>query len=257
MKTSFISLGSGCEIASRLNDSGLRKESLIFDWLWNFDLGLEAVTQIIEDDFEQFTKKENHIIQFHYKWNSNAVINKTYPTLAHIHTNPAEVSNDYETLIKRSLRFQERLLSDSFLHFFYYRAFDEYNPNIYKNGYTIDIAIEKLTQETESFTNMLTKKYPNIQFDLTAILLVSNFTYQSSKAKLERMIQSSYNHIYYRYAIDYSAHKWNVLNTLKSQSSWFKILLNLDHISKLKYYNLLLKNFTRLMIKSTLTNFKW
>ncbi|AFY37750.1 hypothetical protein Lepto7376_1401 [[Leptolyngbya] sp. PCC 7376] len=176
----YISLGAACDAAQNLNFLGLRHCSYPFDWLWNLDLGLTAVTQIIEQDFEKITFQDCYIELPHYRFPDPMVVYKAYPTIAHLHTNPLEDSDAHQTLCRRIERFQKELNSDTIKHFIYYRNF---NNDLFDQHATLEDTLKKLLNEGEIFIEMLQKKYPEAAKRASLLLVLQTRPLDQNQAQ--------------------------------------------------------------------------
>jgi hypothetical protein len=125
MKPTIIPLGGGCNGAIILHDYGLRTQSYPFDWLWNLDVGLPYVADMICSDFEHVKKRDDYVYQPHYQWpGQDTLVFKSYPKIAHLHTNPLECAKDLETYNRRIEKFRALMNTSRPVIFIYYRQYD-------------------------------------------------------------------------------------------------------------------------------------
>ena len=168
----LISLGSGCMSAQILDEIGLRKQSLPFDWLWNLDGGLELVANIINDDFIDYGNREKLVRGWHYRWNNQVLIHSSYPEIAHIHSDPLANNEDFLTLLRRVKRFKELLNGKDKIVFIYFRSFSETNHNKVNEEYNLNVCFERLLKESNEFVELIKIKYPSLSFKLLSICLI-------------------------------------------------------------------------------------
>lgn len=173
----IISLGSGCLIATELRIFYLRRYSLPFDWLWNFEDGLEAVTGIIDNDFKEITGDDSCVYSSgHYMWpDKKMLVFAKYPNVALIHSNPLELERDRSALKRRVIRFKELLAGQLPITFIYFRDYLYYRNQVNSQAYDkIAMAAEtwkKLTEESEAFVEMMARKFPANNFVLLSLFL--------------------------------------------------------------------------------------
>jgi hypothetical protein len=173
----IISLGGGCLIATELRAFYLRQCSLPFDWLWNFDDGLGAVTGIINNDFAEIVSEDGYTYSSqHYMWpDKEMLVFAKYPNVALIHSNPLKSEHDQDALIRRVARFKELLSSQLPITFIYFRDYIYYREQVNNQAYNkIEVAAEtwkKLTEESEAFIEMIARKFPINNFVLLSLFL--------------------------------------------------------------------------------------
>lgn len=170
MKKQVISLGGGCDIAMNLERLGFKKESLFFDWLWNLNSGLEAVNNIIKNDFYGVIKPDSYEKRLHYRFHSQeVVVYKHYPLIAHLHSNPLNNEYDHDTLVRRINRTKELFsVPDRHLVFIYYLNYEEFKRCM--NEPSLDYAISKIIREGNEFVEIFTGKYPYKKFRLVLVV---------------------------------------------------------------------------------------
>ena len=170
MKHIFISLGSACDAALMMQFLGIRYKSYPFDWLWNFEGGLTAVTEIIKSDFSEITAKNSYLENQHYRFSELVTVYKAYPTIVHLHSDPLQNEEDHNTLLHRIERFKGALEDASFKHFIYYRSLEE---DII-NGKSKDLndSFHRLIDEGIFFLEMIKKKYPQLSGKIHLLLVL-------------------------------------------------------------------------------------
>ncbi|WP_319568408.1 DUF1796 family putative cysteine peptidase [Cohaesibacter marisflavi] len=169
MSKSIISLGSGCDVATVLKNLGIRKDKYPFDWIWNFDEGLKAVTSIIESDFRLIQSRDSYIYTSHHTWpDKQTLVYKAYPGIAHIHSNPYESPADLTDFNRRIERFRSLLkCSDTQTTFVFYQP---YTPEREPSDQALANVIQGLRDEATSFINVIQQKYPDKPFKLVCLL---------------------------------------------------------------------------------------
>ena len=216
MEEIFVSLGSGCAVSQRLNEAGLRKQSYPFDWLWNLEGGLEVVNDIIGNDFFQFIYRSNLVTENHYRWNKKVIINRFYPNIAHIHSDPQNNEKDYQSLLRRVKKIRDLLNGKSNIQFIYFRSIEEFDPSTKHKEYSLTYCFERLLQESTEFIKIIKNKYPSLQFKLLSICMISN---QQEIVYTENEIK--------RYK--------NIPVNMIAYNSWMKIFLKKNYIGLLNY----------------------
>ncbi|MCM2372211.1 DUF1796 family putative cysteine peptidase [Aporhodopirellula aestuarii] len=164
-----ISLGGGCDIAMILGHYHLRHTSLPFDWLWNLHDGLDAVTSIIERDFEGIRGREAYTQSKHFRWpNQQSVVFKEHPHIAHVHNNPLEDQHALETLDRRIDRLAGILAEPQReIAFVYYRRFDE-GPEALDDS-AVEAGMVRLVNESRRFMEMVNRKFTRSKFRLLSV----------------------------------------------------------------------------------------
>lgn len=156
MKHHYISLGAACDVGMVMDELALRKTSLPFDWLWNLDSGLEAVTHMIATDFALVSDRQSYEIQDHYRLTSPSVVYRSYPSIIHMHSNPMDFDDAHLALQRRMQRFRDVLASGDTLHFVYYK---NYNEELLKStGVSILDTFSRMMREGGDFLSLITSK---------------------------------------------------------------------------------------------------
>jgi hypothetical protein len=168
LKHEFISLGAACDVAMMLDYLGIRKKSLPFDWLWNLYSGLDFVSDNICNNFKNILSINCYVESKHYRFKDPSVVYKKYPLVAHIHTNPLIDLAEHEKLKRRIRRFNNELSSNSFIHFVFYRIYEE----DIRSGKSVDLngTIFSLIDEGKRFVDKLKKQFPDIRFNLLLVV---------------------------------------------------------------------------------------
>jgi Putative papain-like cysteine peptidase (DUF1796) len=105
---------------------GLRNRSHVFDWLWNLDGGLLTVQKLLGNDFHRFTEAEEFISTIHPRLpDVPSIVNRHYPEVIFMHSNPRGNPQDLTTLRRRVARFRQLLRKRRRVLFLYYRQWDE------------------------------------------------------------------------------------------------------------------------------------
>ena len=182
MKTTFISLGGGCDVAWALERLSIREASYPFDWLWNLDTGLFSVNQIIDNNFTQLKKADTYQYSTHYRFGNNTkIIYKDFPSIVHLHSNPLVNEHDHKALERRISRFEEALLEpNTSINFIYYRNYDE--AVIKDPSLTLTTQFHRLLNEGIAFRKLMSNRFPKKRFRL---LLVFQTTKEYQKEALE------------------------------------------------------------------------
>lgn len=158
MKHHYISLGSACDTAMILDALGLRNQSLPFDWLWNLDTGLSAITKIIQNDFQDINNPDCYIKTSHYRFNEDVTAYRDFPTIVHLHTDPLSSKGEHNTLAKRIVRLEELLKSDEHINFVYYRSHEE--DKIKNKHVSATDSFNRMQNEIHDFQEILFNKFP-------------------------------------------------------------------------------------------------
>jgi hypothetical protein len=167
IKENIISLGSSCDGANILKYLNYQTKNRFFDFLWNEKKGLQAICEIIENDFLHFDKIENYEMQKNtiIAWEgteiSNKQINKYYEDVLFYHNKKKINNDDIESFKRKIERTQNIINSNEYKYFIYYRHFN-LNDNI-----------NILVEETNNFCNLYRKKY-NKEFLLISCIMVEN-----------------------------------------------------------------------------------
>jgi len=170
MRHYYISLGSACDAAISLKYIGVRKESLPFDWLWNFDTGLRSVVTIIENDFKQIIDKDSYQLANHYRFSKPVVVYKSFPGIVHLHSDPMTINGEHEKMLRRIKRFINILNNKSKKHFVYYKCYEE---DLIKNcNQSIKDTLDELICEGEKFVTMLLEKYAHVKNQFYLLLII-------------------------------------------------------------------------------------
>lgn len=257
MKKVFISLGSGCEIALVLNQLGLRKQSMPFDWLWNFDGGLRFVTNILSDSFVQFSDRNNLLYQNHYRWNKPMLILRPYPTLAHIHSNPLSNESEFKTLLRRVDRFKTILEQNDEIIFFYYRSTEEYNLKNPGKYYDIASCLSLQLEESCAFINFLKNQHPMLNFRLISICQLPYIHYKPSVSLLNDF--ENYHHEHLTTNITFLGSETNnlksVLPNIHASYSWFHVFYQNRFITISLFIKVLFQTALKLILKASKNSF--
>jgi len=181
-----VSLGGGCDIASTLNYCRIRKQSGVFDWLWNLNLGLENVYSIIQDNFIEFLDEQNYYYDKNARFGDKLVLmHKKYPQLVFLHQNPLERKKDAEALSRRAKRFLNILNSRGKVLFVYYRLMD--------NDENKENFQELLVSESLNFASKLNNLYPKLKFDLLSLYMDETLDNKRFKdIKIKSTLSKSY-----------------------------------------------------------------
>jgi len=180
--TTFISLGSACDVAFFLDEMKLRSRSFPFDWLWNHYSGLEFVSKSLKNKFQNLMIPENYQISTHYRFPYPVVTYKTDSKVAHLHSNPLVNIEDHLILVKRYNRLIKELFSNSFKNFIYYRKFPE--DTLIGLTYHLEESFERIIAESEIFIDALLKEFPDIKSRFHLLLIVQVEPKQIKSAKL-------------------------------------------------------------------------
>lgn len=167
----IVSLGSGCDIKIFLINTHYKHyPTEFFDYLWNLDIGLDYVKDIIKNDFEGLTEEADFTLTTHKKFQKNLItkltekdlslqseelgtqhhVPKKYPELNFMHY--PEINELVKSFNKKIKRFRKILKSRN-VHFVYYRQFDEPVQSEYVNNsdYNLDSKIEFWIKESVDF----------------------------------------------------------------------------------------------------------
>lgn len=230
MEVVYVSLGSGCTISQSLREIGLRKQSLPFDWLWNLDSGLDVVNTIIKDNFVQFKDRKNLVLGSHYRWDKKVIINSVYPNIAHVHSDPLHIDEDYGTLLKRINRFKKVLESNGNVQFIYYRLTTEFNLNIQLEEYDVKVCLNKIIKESYEFIDIIKSKYPSLQFKLLSICLIPRNIVAKEKFEIQNFTRQ--NSEYLDLKIGYAEEEQKVYRKLLNNIVANYSLLNIFYKNK-------------------------
>lgn len=147
----FVSLGVDCGTANILKHLGLRTCSLPFDWVVTY----EGIANIINNDFIDYLPSEDNNNN-----NNSMLLNKKSGILFLHNTFP----NDIEVLNKRIDRFKNLLETCNEKIIFVRKSHGSHHHKEYNNVMNdIDDAIQ--------LDLLLTKKYPNLQYEIHVILI--------------------------------------------------------------------------------------
>jgi hypothetical protein len=106
------SLGNFCQSSQILKETGLKKESYPFDWIFSSPAN---IINILEDDFTQFLNKELYEKMYSIKFGKYKTIDykkcghKIYHNKMFFHHNPKNNDNDYNYFIRCVDRFRKLL----------------------------------------------------------------------------------------------------------------------------------------------------
>lgn len=166
-----VSVGSGCDVKLFLiNKHYKHYPTEFFDYLWNLDIGLDYVKDIIKNDFEGLTEEADFILTTHKKFQKNLITNlaeneislqseelgiqhfvaKKYPELNFMHY--PEIDELVKGFNKKIRRFRKIIKSRN-VHFVYYRQFDEPVQSEYvtNSDYNLDSKINFWIKESTNF----------------------------------------------------------------------------------------------------------
>ena len=203
----ILSLGSSCDGANILKYFNYQTKNRFFDFLWNEKRGLDAVCQIIKNDFLYFDKEENYEVQKNtiIAWEgsklNNKQVNKFYEDVLFYHNKNKINNSDIESFNRKIERTKNILNSSEYKYFIYYRHFN-LNDNI-------DI----LLNETHNFFDMYKNKYNN-QFLLISCIMVENTINTNILQKIVNNLNNNQNiNCVYDYVYktnDYDPQKINI-----------------------------------------------
>lgn len=194
-KLNIISLGAGCAVRTELIRKYFPEQPvLFFDYLGNFH-GLDACTQIIQNNFQDFQKIDDLFFYPHPKWNTdrelkpislcvnppgttqNVLVSRRFTDIIFYH-----YKHDILTLqsFKRKIERFQKILQDNKRQtiFLYYRQYDEPLDGNYaeNDDYSINEKLSRLESESKRFRDAMEEKYPLLQFKLIA-LITEPFTF--------------------------------------------------------------------------------
>jgi hypothetical protein len=181
---------------------GLRKESHPFDWLWNLDSGFVAINNILNEGFESLIEKDSYKIIQHYRLESPQVVYREYPAIIHMHSNPMENIADHLTLVKRINRFKEVFTHGDFLHFVYYKS---YNEELRKDkDATIEKTLQSMVSGANEFCQIINKKnfQPQGNFHLLLILQTDPEQTKESLLEIKKIQKKCTSNIFIGYTIN-------------------------------------------------------
>jgi hypothetical protein len=166
-----VSLGGGCDIKLFLINTHYKYfPTEYFDYLWNLDMGLGYVKDIIKNDFEGLTKETDFTLITHKKFQKNLItklkeneislqseelgikhyVAHKYPELNFMHY--PTIGGLVKSFNKKIKRFRKFLKSRN-VCFVYYRQFDEPVQSEYINNsdYNLDSKIDFWIKESVDF----------------------------------------------------------------------------------------------------------
>jgi hypothetical protein len=220
---------------------GLRKQSFPFDWLWNQDLGLSAINEIIKNDYKPILGLKSYVLAKHYKMENSVIVYRNYPSIMHLHSNPLEKKDDHETLLRRIERFKNILNSKRKACFIYYKSHNE--EYLKDKLITIEDTVNKMILQGNEFISMIANK----DAQLLLILQIDN-KYEPQAKKLIRYLKFDKKQIKIRYTIANDNN--NKKLTSKWRIQWYKnIILNTD-MSFFLQIMIIIRVFTLLLSKS-------
>lgn len=182
-KNAIISLGGGCLIATELKVFYLRKYSLPFDWLWNFEDGLFSVIKIIESDFKDMINSDYVYSRNHFMFpDAEVTVFKKYPNISLIHAKPLDFDVDKQALIRRADRFKAILNSNNPITFIYYREYTKWFP-LDKSVEAAEQRFQEYIIESKEFVEMIRKKFNRNNFVLLSLFRVPDSYLEDIKKK--------------------------------------------------------------------------
>jgi hypothetical protein len=170
VKHQYISLGSACDPVLMFEMLGMKEVSMPFDWLWNLDLGLKAVCEIIENDFAQISDRDGYAVGSHYRLDREVLVYKAFPTIIHMHSDPLANEADHASLLRRMERFRESLRSGDHLHFVYYKHFNE--EHLRGSALTIEDTVRRMFEESERFIDLVSRRRALGRRNLSLLLVL-------------------------------------------------------------------------------------
>ena len=168
MKHIYISLGSACDTAMILDEFCIRKKSYPFDWLWNLDYGLEAINRMLTEDFFTVLTPNAYSNAEHYRFDKKQIVYERYPSIVHMHSDPLKDISAHEQLVRRIRRFEKRLHENCFIHFLYYKNYNE--EKLKHSNISINDTVDTMLKDANNFTDLISKKYACNNFHLLLIL---------------------------------------------------------------------------------------
>ncbi len=189
-----VTLGSGCDLKLFfINKYFNYYPTEFFDYLWNFDKGLEYVEEIISNDFHGFENIDDFIFTTHKKFDPDLISDLSpnkislqdknlgvkhyvpirYPELNFMHYE--DINYLIDSFNKKIARFR-KILKRKNIFFIYYRQFDEPILSQYINelDYEVDKKINFWIRESKNFIKFV--KTENIDAKmLTLFALPYNF----------------------------------------------------------------------------------
>lgn len=219
----LIALGGASDGANALKAFGAREESLPFDWLWNLDAGLGAVSEMVAQDFAQILPADSYVTAFHDKFGHPMVVYRAFPTIAHVHSNPLRHPQEHDKLVRRIHRLRESLMAADVIDFVYYRCFEEDRRRDPQVG--LDDSMDRLLTESEVFMNVVLSKYPARTADSIRLLSVlqANPEYEESATRLVRRMASAKSNIQMGYTVTRNDDDRDLIQVFARQ--WRQLLL--------------------------------
>ena len=167
----IVSLGSGCDIKLFLINKYYKYyPTEFFDYLWNLDIGLGYVKDIIKNDFKGLTEESDFTLTIHKKFQKNLItklneneislqseelgiqhfVANKYPELNFMHY--PKIDELVESFNKKIKRFR-KILKNRNVYFVYYRQYDEPVQSEYVNNsdYNLDSKINFWIRESSDF----------------------------------------------------------------------------------------------------------
>jgi len=216
IKENIVSLGSSCDGANILKYFNYQTKNKFFDFLWNEKRGLQAICEIIENDFLHFDKIENYDIQKNtiIAWEgsnlSNKQINKYYEDVLFYHNKTKINNNDIQSFKRKIERTKNIMNSNEYKYFIYYRHF-----NIGDN-------IDTLVNETNNFCNLYKTKYNNKFLLISCIMVQNNTNLNILEEIINKLNNNKTINVVYDYV--YKTDDCDIEKTIISRNRW-KIVL--------------------------------
>jgi len=221
---------------------------LPFDWLWNLDTGLKAVTEILKNDFQQIENRNCYLTTDHKWFDEKVVVYRDFTSIVHLHTDPLNVDIEHDKLFRRIVRFRKLMNDKSFKHFVYYRSFDE---DFFKDSsYTIKDTLNNTISEGLYFKNLLIENNPNISNKFHLLLIIqTNITLKDEAYfEINKIKNTLPNCIDIGYTITRNDEDKNLYMIWKKQ--WKKCLFNKTKMPFKTKMNVLFTNRFLKMMKS-------
>jgi len=216
-----VSLGSGCDLKLFfINKYFNYYPTEFFDYLWNFDKGLEYVENIISNDFLGFESTSDFNLKTHKKFDPNLIsdlppdkISLQDKNLGAKHYVPIKYQElnfmHYEDInyllnsfSKKIYRFR-KILKRKNIYFIYYRQFDEPILSQYTNelDYEVDKKIDFWINESKNFMEFLRNKNIDAKM-LTLFALPFNFKKEKlNKYELDKLSSEFLNFEFIHYKL--------------------------------------------------------
>lgn len=159
-------------------------------------MGLEYITEIISNNFKDFSDKSAYKYQYVDNYlNNECLINEKYQHIAFMHQDILDNNYDYNTLLRRVNRFKDLLNQEEKVLFIYYR---HYKINFNPKEKNISNYSERLKQESMDFCKKLHGLYPDLKFELLALLQAPSNVIKKISFKNTHLKENGYA-IYFNY----------------------------------------------------------